>query len=36
MVTTGPVSDFDRQIVVDYMTTGTSTRSHAASGAQGS
>jgi ABC-type sugar transport system ATPase subunit len=36
MVAVGPVSDFDAQITVDYMTTGTSTRSHAASSAQGS
>ncbi len=27
MVTQGPASDFDRQSLVDYMTTGTSTRS---------
>jgi ABC-type sugar transport system ATPase subunit len=26
MVATGPVEEFDRQIVVDYMTSGTSTR----------
>ncbi len=27
MATAGPIGDFDRQIVVDYMTSGTSTRS---------
>ncbi|HVV36119.1 MAG TPA: ATP-binding cassette domain-containing protein [Acidimicrobiales bacterium] len=27
MVAVGPVADFDRQIIVDYMTTGTTTRS---------
>jgi ABC-type sugar transport system ATPase subunit len=26
MVATGPAADFDRQIVVDYMTSGRSTR----------
>jgi ABC-type sugar transport system ATPase subunit len=26
MVVTGPVADFDRQIIVDYMTSGTSSR----------
>jgi ABC-type sugar transport system ATPase subunit len=26
MVATGPAADFDRQVVVDYMTTGSSTR----------
>jgi ABC-type sugar transport system ATPase subunit len=35
LVAVGPLADFDRQIVVDYMTTGTSTRSNAASSAKG-
>jgi ABC-type sugar transport system ATPase subunit len=26
MVVEGPAADFDRQVVVDYMTTGESTR----------
>jgi ABC-type sugar transport system ATPase subunit len=26
MVATGPVSEFDRQVIVDYMTTGQSSR----------
>src|SRR5437870_6244839 len=35
LVTQGPATDFDRQSVVDYMTTGTSSRSGPRSDAQG-
>ncbi|MDP9074177.1 MAG: ATP-binding cassette domain-containing protein [Actinomycetota bacterium] len=35
LVASGPTADFDRQIVVDYMTTGHSTRTPAAPAANG-
>ena len=35
MVAAGPASEFDRQIVVDYMTTGRSQRQPAAASAEG-
>jgi len=34
MVATGPAAEFDRQIVVDYMTTGRSARTTPADAAQ--
>jgi hypothetical protein len=35
MVASGPASGFDRQNVVEYMTTGTATRPHDDAGAIG-
>jgi ABC-type sugar transport system ATPase subunit len=36
MVAEGPASDFDRQTLVDYMTTGKSSRAPVPTGTQGS